>query len=219
MKPVTKLSQLTTNDNVKSLGVTVTRTAGKIVQLQKKIVDKDTYDQYIGDLKAELGEYWDQLEDDLLPVAAAVPETSAILQQHVDMHNELLRQFEITRREQSDSTRQLSDTAQQMSDRLEGLSAHSKKGFDDLQQTVTISSNALGDGFERTLATTNILLQQLIEKQAGKTQIEPAADAPGQSGSVKPELAEQEDDRESNASSHLTPQASPQNSPVKTEAN
>ncbi len=50
MEPVTKLSQLTTNDNVKSLGVTVTRTAGKIVQLQKEIVDKDTYDEYIGDL-------------------------------------------------------------------------------------------------------------------------------------------------------------------------
>ncbi len=148
MEPVTKLSQLTTNDNVKSLGVTVTRTAGKIVQLQKKIVDKDTYDQYIGDSKAELAEYWDKLEDDLLSVVAAVPEKPPALQQHVDMHSELLRQFETTRKEHSDSTKQLSDTVHKLSDTLEGLFALGKKGFDDLQQTVMTLGDNLGQRFE-----------------------------------------------------------------------
>ncbi len=85
-------------------------------------------------MKAELAEHWDKLEDDLLSVVAAVPEKPSVPQQHVDMHNELLRQFETTRREHSESTRQLSDSVHKVDDTLEGLTA-----FDDLQQTVTTS--------------------------------------------------------------------------------
>ncbi len=44
MEPVTKLSQLVSNEHVKAVGVTVTRTAGKIAQLRNKVRDKDTYD-------------------------------------------------------------------------------------------------------------------------------------------------------------------------------
>ncbi len=84
MEPVTKLSQLTTNDNVKSLGVTVTRTLTQ----------------------------------------------------------------------QSESTRQLSDSVQQMSDKI--------------QTSYNALGDKLGDRFERVLATTNMLLQQLVEIQDGK---------------------------------------------------
>ncbi len=152
---------------------------------------------------------------------------STLRQQEGDLHNELLRQFETTRRKHSESTRQLTDSVQQMSDELEGLSENSKAGFDDLRQTRTTSSNALGatltasnnnlgQELKAGFTTMTKLLEQLIEKQCGKTQVEPAT--PAQADLLKREPAEQQDDIKSNASKHLTLQVSPPHSPVKTEA-
>ncbi len=100
---------------------------------------------------------------------------------------------------------EVTDTLRGLGDEMNGASSISKAGFDDLGQKLDAMTNMMGK-----------MMQQLIEKQGEKTQLQPATAAPAQGITVKPEPAEQEN-RKSNASRHSTPQANPQNSPVKTE--
>ncbi len=133
--------------------------------------------------------------------------------------------------------RQMSMTLQEMGNKMDDAAVVNKAGFaevgqkleggfDDLQRTLTTSNDSLGDRFERTLtnslgseldAMTN-LLQQLIEKQGGKTQVGPAAAVPAQVVLLKREPADQSDEMKPNASKHSTPQGSPQQSPDRAKA-
>ncbi len=197
------LSQVTPA-TLKEFGLTTKRDQDPFWECVQKIVDDDTKDEYWPKALELLGRYAERVKFDR-------PVPSILHKQQMEAIEQSRQAVTTSTKEITEAIKQLdtqmSTTLQGLGDKMDEASLVNKAGFAEM-----------GDRFERMLATTNTLLQQLIEKQAGKTQTEPAPAAPVRGVSVKTESAEREEDGKSNASRHSTPQASPQNSPAKTEA-
>ena len=195
------LSQVTPA-TLKEFGLTTKRDQDPFWECVQKIVDDDTKDEYWPKALELLGRYSERVKFDRLVPSVMHKQQMEAIEQSRQEHSKAIAQStkEITEAIKQMDT-QMSATLQGLGDKMDDASVVNKTGFSNLQQT---------------LATTNLLLQQLIEKQAGKTQTDPAAAASVEDVHVKSEPLEMEEDRKSNASMHSTPQASPKSSPVRT---
>ena len=110
METVEKLSQLNTVEIVKTALSFTKIKSNRVVQLVKNIVDKPSYDANISDLKKELGEHFDRLQDvfsfEESPVTTGISKVSSDQQQQQGAwHTEMLNEFEQTRKEHEVSAR------------------------------------------------------------------------------------------------------------------